>query len=542
MAHGKETPRQKMIGMMYLVLTALLALNVAKEAVEAFKTVDEGLQKTVANFMAKTQTLYQDFDEKAVSNPQKVGPWNRTAKELKQRADELYNYIQALKVEIITKAEGAESEALAGGNINIRLVKKIDDMFSPSEVMIGPEQNGKAYDLKAAIVEYRNFLLEIIGNKAPGVKSSLENSLYTDDYVEKGGEKTSWEIHNFHFLPLVAVITILSKLQVDTRNAEAEVLNYLYNQIEASSFKFNKLVPTVIPNSTYIMKGNEYSASVFIAATDTTQKPEIVVGGYDSTISADGIVEYRMIGEGTKLTIDKNGRGIYSVRTSDLGSKRWGGLIRVLSPDGSIVSYSFKSTYQVAEASLVVSPTKMNVFYSGLQNPVDISVPGVPDNDLQVSVSKGTIKKVSGSSYMVEPGRAGKPDLEVNVTANIDGVKRRMPPKVFRVKNVPDPVAQVAGREGGEISKAELDVQAGVIAVMKDFDFELTFKITGFRTSWNDKGYNVFFDSPSNRFTPEQKTNMAKLKRGDQLVIQNIKAVGPDGNTRPLPAIVLSIN
>lgn len=541
MAHGKETPRQKMIGMMYLVLTALLALNVSKEAVEAFKTVDEGLQKTTANFMAKTQILYQDFDQKAVSNPQKVGPWNRRAKEVKQRADELFNYIQELKLEVVTKAEGSDSEAIDGTNIKTRLIKKIDEPNIPSEILIGANQNGKAYDLKAAIVEYRNFLFDVVGTQSPGIRESLENNLYTDDYKEKDGDITSWEIHNFHMLPVVAVITILSKLQVDVRNAEAEVLNYLYNQIEATSYKFNKLVPTVIPNSTYILRGNEYQASVFIAAADTTQKPEIVVGSFDSIVKPDGVVEYRMIGEGTKLNIDKNGRGIYNVRTSDLGTKRWGGLIRMVSPDGSIVQYPFKSTYQVAEASLVVSPTKMNVFYSGLQNPVDISVPGVPDNMISVSLSRGSIRKVSGSSYIIEPGRAGKPDLEVYVTAEIDGAKRRMPAKVFRVKNVPDPVAQVAGRESGDILKSELAAQVGVIAVMKDFDFDITFKVTGFRVSMNDKGYVVEEDSQTNRITPQQKALISKLRKGDQVIFSNIRAVGPDGNTRPLSPVVLKV-
>ncbi|HDJ33179.1 MAG TPA: gliding motility protein GldM [Bacteroidetes bacterium] len=543
MAHGKETPRQKMIGMMYLVLTALLALNVSKEAVEAFKLVDEGLTKTTANFVAKNELIYQDFAEKAVSNPVKAGPWKRRADEVKQRADELINYIQDLKLEIITKAEGKDSEAIAGGQIHTREIKKIDENNVPSEVMIGADQNGKAYDLKAMIVDFREFIMnDIVAVEAVNIRESIANSLNTDDYTEKDGSRVSWEIHNFHTLPLVAVITILSKIQVDIRNAEAETLNYLYNQIEAGSFKFNKLVPTVIPNSNYILRGNEYRAEVFIAATDTTQKPRIMVGNYDSTVTADGVVTYQMVGDYTELPIDKNGRGVYSIKPESLGSRRWGGLIRLQAPDGSMVDYPFRSSYQVSEASLVVSPTKMNVLYSGLDNPVDISVPGVAEDKIRVSLSRGTIRKISGSSYIIRPGRAGKPDVIVNVIADVDGVQRRMPPKPFRVKNVPDPVAQVAGRERGDISKAELMAQAGIFAVMKDFDFELSFRITGFKISINDRGYTVEEESNSNRITEAQRQLLDRLRRGDQVVFQDIKAVGPDGNTRPLPPVVLKVN
>ena len=543
MAHGKETPRQKMIGMMYLVLTALLALNVSKEAVEAFKLVDEGLSKTTANFAAKNELLYQDFAEKAVSNPVKAGPWKRKADEVRQRANELFNYVHSLKLEIVTEAEGATSEAIVDGQINTRAIKKIDENNIPSKVLIGSNQDQKAFDLKALMVDFREFIMnDIVSAEAVSIRESIANSLNTDDGFEKDGSRVSWEIYNFHALPLVAVITILSKIQVDIRNAEAETLSYLYNQIEAGSYKFNKLVPTIIPNTNYVLRGNEYRAEVFIAATDTTQKPKIMVGQYDSTITSDGNVQYRMVGDFTELPIDEYGKGIYSARPDNLGSRRWGGLIRMQAPDGSTVDYPFKSSFQVAEASLVVSPTRMNVFYSGLDNPVDISVPGVADNLIEVSLSRGRIRKVSGSSFMVEPGRAGKPDVLVNVVAEIDGVKRRMPAKPFRVKNVPNPVAQVAQKESGDIGKSELMAQGGVFAVMKDFDFELTWRVTEFKVSINDKGYTVEETSSSNRITDAQRRLIDRTRRGDQVIFQEIKAIGPAGNVERLPAIVFKIN
>ncbi|MFN2312878.1 MAG: hypothetical protein ABR531_00380, partial [Bacteroidales bacterium] len=135
MSKGKETPRQKMIGMMYLILTAMLALNVSKEAVEAFKKVDLSLTKTTANYIKKNDITYAAFKAAAEENPEKAEAWRAKAFEVKERSNELYNYIQDLKVEIITTAEGRESEALLANNqIDITKVKKIDENNIPSEI------------------------------------------------------------------------------------------------------------------------------------------------------------------------------------------------------------------------------------------------------------------------------------------------------------------------------------------------------------------------------------------------------------------------
>ena len=119
MAHERLSPRQKMIGMMYLVLTAMLALNVSKEAVEAFKKVDKGLTKTIANYVVKNSMIYDAFDRAATQNPAKAGPARDKALQVKQRADELFNYIQDIKIEIINKAEGPVNTAVKGKEIFI---------------------------------------------------------------------------------------------------------------------------------------------------------------------------------------------------------------------------------------------------------------------------------------------------------------------------------------------------------------------------------------------------------------------------------------
>ncbi|MBE0674127.1 MAG: gliding motility protein GldM [Bacteroidales bacterium] len=545
MAHGKETPRQKMIGMMYLVLTAMLALNVSKEAVEAFKKVDEGLTKTVANYVRKNAGTYMEFDRAAAENPAKAGPYRDKAFELKERADEVFNYIHDLKVEIIKTAEGDDAEAiLPDGQIDIHLVKKIDENNVPSEILIGSDQNGKANFLKAQLNDYREFLLETIGGRNISAEESIKNSLNTEDPRNLEGAVERWENANFQALPLVAVITILSKFQVDVRNAETEVLNFLYGQIDAASFKFNKLVPTVITNSNYIMSGNEYEANVFIAATDTTKAPKTMVGSYRKVDLPGGGFTYEMVGDYTTLPVDETGRAIYKTRTSATGDKKWGGLIVMTAPDGTDVAYPFEAAYTVAVPNVVVSPTAMNVLYKGVENPIDVSVPGVGSDKISVRMTNGTIRRGKYQNYrgeyVADPGEIGK-DAQIIVSADVNGKRMDFPPVVFRVRRIPDPVAKFGGLNTGEIAKEQAMVAPGVVAVLENFEFDLKYEVNSFRFVYYAQGFANYLDANGPRLTEQMKTAINQLRRGQEFYFMDIRATGPDKITRDLPPIALKI-
>src|SRR5512136_404935 len=187
MAHERLSPRQKMIGMMYLILTAMLALNVSKEAVEAFKRVDKSLTTTLANYVAKNNLIYAEFDRAAAENPTKAGKYKTTAYEVKSRSDEIFNFIQDLKVEIITTREGKDSKAINGNLIDIDKVEKIDDNNVPSQILIGSNQKGKAYTLKALINDYREFLISTLDGKNPSAEEALIKSLNTDPGKDPDG-------------------------------------------------------------------------------------------------------------------------------------------------------------------------------------------------------------------------------------------------------------------------------------------------------------------------------------------------------------------
>ncbi len=531
MGHEKLSPRQKMIGMMYLVLTAMLALNVSKEAVEAFKKVDKGLTQAIANYTVKNNLIYQEFDRAAAENPAKAGKYKTAAYAVKQRADEAYDFIQGLKIEIINKAEGPENMAVKGNEVDIEAVQKIDDSNVPSEILIGANENGKANDLKAILTEYREFLISTLEGKNPTVEDALKSSLSTEDGKNKDGEKERWENLNFQTLPLVAVICILSEYQMTVRNAETEVLNYLYSQIDASSFKFNKLTAIVIPTATYVTQGSSYEAKVFISATDTTQTPKIIVNG-------------------AELPLDETGKGIYKVGASSVGQKKWGGIIALKAPDGSTKNYEFSDSYFVGEPNVIVSATGMNVMYAGIPNPIDVSVPGVSPDKIKIVVKNGTsaVEKVKDSqgntfkgTYAVRPEAAGK-NVQVIVTADMNGKQVQMPAYEFRVKPLPTPIAVFGGKTTGSINKASAAGQQGVFAIMPDFDFNLQYQITGYTILYSDSRGDFEERSTTSNLTPKQKDLISRLARGKNLIIKDITALGPDGKTKELSALILKID
>lgn len=531
MAHEKLSPRQKMIGMMYLVLTAMLALNVSKEAVEAFKKVDKGLTQAVANYAIKNDLIYREFDRAAAENPAKAGKYKTAAYQVKERADEAFNFIQGLKVEIISTAEGPETPAVKGTEVFIEEVKRIDDTNVPSEILIGANEDGKANDLKAILAEYREFLIGTLDGNNPTAEEALRSSLNTDDGKNKDGATERWENLNFQTLPLVAVVCILSEYQLNIRNAETEVLNYLYTQIDASSFKFNKLTPIVIPNSNYITLGSDYEAQVFISATDTTQSPSVTVGD--------------MV-----LPLDDAGKGIYKVRASSIGQKKWGGVISLKAPDGSIKSYDFGASYVVGEPNVIVSATAMNVMYVGITNPIDVSVPGVSPDKIKIRVVNGTfttekVKNPKGEnfkgSWAVKPNAVGQ-NVQVIASADINGKTIQYAPYEFRVKPLPVPVAVFANKSTGSVPRATAAAQQGVFAIMPDFDFDLQYQVTGFTVLFNDKGNDYEESSSNSNLTAKQKDLINRLTRGKNLIIKDIKALGPDGKPKDLLPILLKID
>jgi gliding motility-associated protein GldM len=531
-----ETPRQKMINMMYLVLTALLALNVAAEVLESFRIVDASLMQTLNNIDKKNAQIYSSFDAAYMLNPTKVKEWKDKSDQVKEKTKALITKITDLKEKLVLTSGGfaiksavpvyvlaPEDPTIINSKGDTILIKKEDDLNAPSEIMITQK---KANDLKESIVEYRNFLASFLEDGSP-LKDNIIKQLDTSDpkmNLLEGGEKKTWEILHFESKPLIAVVTLLSKMQIDVQNAETGIISNLFSQIDAGSFKFNKLGARILPKSTYVLEGDQFEAEIYLAAEDTTQQPEIFVGG-------------------SKLVM-RDGKGIFKTAATKVGTFKWDGLIKYKNPEGNIVSYPFKGEYQVGRPSVTISPTKMNVFYLGIANPIKVSVPGVASENLVVTFSNGRIEK-SGEDYLVYPAKVDVLNkfTTISVTATMNGEKRSMGSMPFRVKEVPDPIALVGGKNGGNLRKEELMAEQGIFAELKDFDFDLKFRVTQFDVNVSGAGgYIKIYKSVSNKFTDEQKTQFSNLTPGSLIYIENIMAKGDDGvSPRPLAPISFKI-
>jgi len=518
MAHGKETPRQKMIGMMYLVLTALLALNVAAEVLNAFSLIDNSLRKTTANTVIKNDDIYTSFEKAMQENKAKAEKWKKIADEVKLKANELVVYIDTLKYRIVRTVEGPTGDP--------NNIQKKDDINVPGQIMITQKENGKNRGtiLKEKIKGYNEFLDGKVEDqkKYEELINNFNSSLNTDDITGQEGNKVPWVTANFDQLPMAGVIALMSKMQADIRNAEADMLGYLYKQIDEGSFKFNKLEAVVSSPTNYVLINQPYKAEVFLAACDTTAVPVIKLDG-GSTLPIEG------------------SRGIFTGGTGAPGDKSWGGVIEIKSPaTGEILKFPFKSTYTVGQASLVVSPTKMNVFYIGVDNPVDVSVPGVPPGNVTPFINGGGSITRSGNNYIVRVKEVGK--VTVGANAKLEGTVKNMGSKEFRVKKVPDPVAMVGGKRGGAVAKNWLAAQTGVAAVLENFDFDLRFNVVGFNVSCVLKG-GFLEDARSTgaTFTAQQQQLIRQVTAGKKVFIEDVQAKGPDGTVRNLGSIAFKV-
>ncbi|MFO8240575.1 MAG: gliding motility protein GldM, partial [Dissulfuribacterales bacterium] len=518
---GKESPRQKMIGMMYLVLTAMLALNVSKDVLDAFVIVNHGLNQTTTNFASKNEGYYSKFDLAYEQNPDKVGDWKNRADEVKQMSDELYDFINECKIQIVSVKD---PDAIHDGHVELAEVANKDNTDAPPQIMIIGK---KGAELKEMINNFREEMISLIDNpdEYQGLIESIEGNLDTHDHpAEKAGEPDhSWESHNFEHLPLASVITILSKMQADVRNVESDIIGYLLEQVDAKDFKVNVLEAIVLPNTNVVFKGQEYKAQVFLAAYDSTKAPEVVLDN------------------GQTLDV-QSGKGIFTTVSNSPGERTWGGVLR-LDNDGQMIEREFSASYRVAEANAVISPTKMNVFYRGVDNPVSISASGVTESAVRPRISAGTIRKVSAGNYVVQPGPR-EDNSKISVYAQVEGRENFMGEMNFRVMNLPSPTAVVEGlpKGSGFMELSGLTQLQKVEAIAEDFLFDVVFTVTGFKVNVvGAGGINIIEESTNEMFTTAQKDLFRRMRAGQRVFIEDIEAIGPDGVKRSLNSITIKI-
>ena len=492
-----------MINLMYVVLMAMLALNISSEVLNGFSIVEESLNRTTANSSKENEALYGNFAEQMKANPQKVKEWFDKATAVKRMSDSLYNFAQSLKEQIVIEADGKDG--------NIYDIKNKDNLEAASHVMLAPG-TGQGKRLYNAINSFRQRILSMVTD--PHQRSIIESNLTTKLPKNAHTMGKNWQEYMFEDMPVAGAVTLLSKLQSDVRYAEGEVLHTLVANIDMKDIRVNKLSAFVIPESKTVISGDQFSAQIVMAAVDTTQQPEIYVGG------------------------QRISNGLYRFTAGAVGEHSFGGYITMRDGSGNVIRRDFTQKYTVVAPSATVSADLMNVLYAGYDNPISVSIPGVPLSAVSASMSGGSFRSIGMGRYIARPSAVGS-DVTISVASNDNGKSRQMGKFTFHVRKLPDPAAYLSiGTDrfrGGGLAKASLMGAPGIKAAIDDGILDIEFKVTGFETVFFDNmGNAVPMASAGASFSERQRETFRKLSRGKRFYISRITAVGPDGITRKL--------
>jgi gliding motility-associated protein GldM len=507
-----------MISMMYIFLTAMLALNVSADILRGFTLVNQSLQKSLETSSKENENTFKEFTFLNYQNPKKVNDWFGRASVIRTEADSLVTIIEALKRQIVTEADGGSVQKFVNG-VDPDSINNKDNLDVAAQIMIpntpGAKKHGEL--LRARLDQFREDIT--FPDYTAEQKKSIERLFDT----RKQGAQT-WESQMFEMMPVAGAVTVLTQLQNSIRSTEGEALTYLMSKVDEKDFRVNSIEAFIIPEATYVMKGGQFKAKVVLAAIDTTQKPTVKIG---NQVIPDGVVT----------------RGASSVGTFPVT-----GNVELTPPGGGTpLLYPFKTEFTVGEPIATVSADLMNVFYAGFENPVSISAPGVPMSAISASMTNGTLTP-KGGKWIAKPTKIGEMSV-VSVTAKVNGRTISLGGTSFRVKPLPPPVAFIEYKDGAGITqrykggtrfkKSDLLSANGVRAALDDPDLDnIPFTVLSFEINFFDSmGNTVIERTDGNQFSDRQMTQMRGLSPGKQFYITKTQAKGPDGLTRTLPPI-----
>ncbi len=517
---ARMSPRQRMINLMYIVLTAMLALNVSSDVLNGFSQVQDSLHRTNDNLSTKNKIQFDYLAELYEKNPAKAGPWYEKGNTLHDRTQNLYALIEEAKKDIAVKADGKK------GDYNN--LTNLDDLEAASAVLLNPSSK-RGEKLREAIDEYREYVTTLVPDS---VKRSVINDMLSTKVAPVKGTvgEVKWEEKLFDNMPAIAAVTMLTKMQNDVSQAESEALSNLITNVDIGDVRVNELNAYVLPNSNMVMRGGKYSARIVLAAIDTTMRPEIFINGQ-------------------KLG---NPDGLYEFVAGQTGAHEYSGYLEVKKGDGTLEKHEFKSQYNVIEPMATISPTMMNVLYAGIDNPISISVPGVPMTALAATMTNGALSR-SGDHWIARPTKVGE-NAVISVSASVDGHSQNVGSMTFRIRQLPDPTAYISVKDaqgnpsvykGGpkRISKAALMACEGLSASVDDGILDVAYTVVSFSTIFFDSMGNAIPEvSDGSRFSARQKEQFRRLKNGQQFFISDVKAKGPDGITRTISPMQVVLN
>ena len=511
MALPKE-PRQKMINMMYLVLTALLALNVSSEILNAFRTVNNSLVKTNDVVAISTTTYLKSLDSKR-SEPEsraKAEEWYPRAVQAKELTSGVFTLIEQIKDSLM---RGSGYNPAAGDTSY-----KEDNLDAATRILVEGELGAK---LKKGLEDYKGRILNI----HPDIEKEFRTSLPIDLTVPKANDPKKptdkeWTSTYFRMTPTIAALTILSKFQNDIRTTENRIVAYCHTKVGEVAVRFDTYSPLVGASSTYLMPGQEMEITAGLGAFSSQKKPTITINGAPSSIEADGLARRKF---------NVPGVGAHSATV----------VISYTDQEGNPRTETKKIDYTVGSPTgASVSADAVKVLYIGLDNPLTISGGNVGAEKTSATISQGSLRNLGGGKYVASVSSPGTATINVNA----DGKNTAFE---FRVKRVPDPVPMVGQSAGGRVPANAFKAQAGVRADLKDFVFEgVKFDIVSYVFYATGAGFPENPGISQNGgayFNGDSKRVMERCRPGTTVVLDEIRARGPDGSVRALPTMAFNL-
>ena len=509
-----KEPRQKMINLMYLVLTAMLALNISAEILNAFKTVDRSLVATNSTINASTETIMESFEDKKnePESREKAILWEPKAKQAIQLTTALNNYIDGLKSQILKEA-----------GFNPTKENEFDSTFKEDNQDIATRimvEQGKGKELYYKLAQYKADMAKI----DPSLTKDINNYLKQIDLSvppTKNKANDTWESVYFRMVPTVAATTMLSKFQNDIKTAENRVVARIHEEVGAVKVRFNQFVPIVGQNSNYLMPGQELEISAGIGAFSTEIPPQISIGGTNLPVK-DGMATYKTTAQGSgEKTITVN--------------------IAYKDQDGNPKNITKQVSYTVGQSSAAIALPEMNVLYIGYPNKIEVSGGGVGAEKISISASGGgaAISKTANGKWTVNVSQQSDKCI---ITASADG--KTIGAITFRVRNMPEPVATVGGQKSGAyVNAGTLAAQSGVAAFIENFPLDIRYTVTRYEIVTNDPetGDLIREKVNGNAFSNRAKQIIRNLRSGDIITIEDIHASGL-GRSMKLPSLLYNIN
>ncbi|MBZ5858057.1 type IX secretion system motor protein PorM/GldM [Flavihumibacter profundi] len=508
MALPKE-PRQKMINMMYLVLTALLALNVSSEILNAFKTVNTSINHANEVVDSKNKSTFNSFEAK-LKDPktaEKTAIWYPKAQQAQKLADAMTKYIEDLKTELKTESKGEN-------------IGKADEKFSEDNLDASTRmlvEGPKGEELRKKLEDYKNQMLAIV----PEEKANFAKSFPLDLSIPEsktGTLNNDWKTAYFHMTPTIAALTILSKFQNDVKNSETQVVDYCHKEIGEVEVVFDEFQAFVGTNSTYLMPGQELEINAGVGAFSKAAKPTVTVNGSVVPLGAEG-------------------SALYKTTVSGAGEKSVNVVVNFTKPDGTPATLNKTIKYTVGVPSgASVFLEKMNVVYQGVDNPVMVSAGSAGKEKMNVSFTGGTITPAGGDRYIIKPTKTGPAELNITV----EGKTTSFP---MRCKTLPDPAAMVGASRGGSMPAATFKAMGGVLAKLMDSEFDAPFQVVGYTLGANGGAFQNYQQAANEgpRWGGTAATIVNRATPGTVVYFDQIRVKGPDGKVRELPGIFFNL-